>query len=309
MGNAVGQMESKPPRKKSFPYLSLLPLGLFGIGLVLIALQFVINFGSYVLALFMPVDHPATYNFARFDLVLRHYVKGNLVDYRALKRSGDLEPVVNELKRISPDELVDMSQDLAYWINSYNLLVLKDIVDNYPVESIGEIQPSLHLRKFIVGGKPYSIEDVLRNKLEPLLMSLDARAVFLICGGAMGYPPLQDHAIQPSHLEEDMAKASYDFINYPGNAYLDPDTNTFCLSHFFQLYAMLFSKSFGSPAFFVNSYLAPDKRVSLQDKHLRIKYIKEFDWRLNDTALKRLERDGAGTGGSAPVGDRSKASP
>ena len=117
------------------------------------------------------------FDHAPWDRVLKTYVteKGR-VDYAALKANpGDLNQYVKQIAERSPvsdpDGFPTRDSQLAYWINAYNALVMKAVVDNWPTKSVrnlGKLYSFFWGRKFIAGGKEYTldnIEDILRKKL------------------------------------------------------------------------------------------------------------------------------------------------
>lgn len=268
---------------------SLIPLALLAIGLVLITLQLISNVTGYVKALLTPVEFPLTYRFTVYDALLRNCVKDSLVDYKSLKQSGVLDKAVHELERINPGRLSTPEDRLAFWLNTYNLLVLKNVTDRYPIKSTRDLEHFMSLRKFVVGGVPYSVEDVERQEIRPLLKQGRPYALFLMCGGAMGYPALMDHAITAQGLEDDMKVAAYRFVNDPRNVCFDMDTNTFLISRLFNWYQDVFTQNNLSPFEAANGFLDPFKRIPVNNKHIVKAYLPQFNWWLNDLALKGMD--------------------
>ena len=63
------------------------------------------------------------------------YVNDGRVNYKEIKKNPE---VLNELVELSKGIVVtkdDESNYQAFWINGYNIQVIKGIVDNYPVKS------------------------------------------------------------------------------------------------------------------------------------------------------------------------------
>ena len=97
-------------------------------------------------------------DYSEFDTLLHKYVKGNSVKYSQLIEEKDrLLLFTEKLSEVSPKShplyFKSENEQLAYWINAYNAFILKIIVENYPVESINEInileiQPVSFLIKF-----------------------------------------------------------------------------------------------------------------------------------------------------------------
>ncbi|MGC5352351.1 hypothetical protein ACPXAT_27350, partial [Klebsiella pneumoniae] len=75
------------------------------------------------------------YHFPTYDNVLHHVVSGDAVNYEALKSDEmrkELDSAVDELAKLNPDQMESQQEQTCFWINSYNLLVLKAITDLYP---------------------------------------------------------------------------------------------------------------------------------------------------------------------------------
>lgn len=260
-----------------------LPLLLLGLGLVLIISQSLLNSCSYLASVFTIVNHPKIYSFRSFDTLLGKYVKDGLVDYKQLKDSQELKLCLKELSKTSPDRLESVSDQLCYWINAHNLLILKCVTDKYPIESVKELGDSLSFRKFVVGGKPCSIQYLQQKKLDPLIKKYDSRAFFLVSSGARGYPQLINHAINSSRLETDMGVAAYSYFNDPLNAYYDDLVNVFYVSPLLRWNKNLFTFGpFASPFAYANAFMEPLKRAPFIDPRLQKRYMDSFDWRLND---------------------------
>lgn len=270
---------------------SIIPLSLLAIGCILAAIQILYNAGSYLQSILVPTEHPATYRFTGFDQLMRAHVKGELVDYQAIrKESARLKLAVDELKHISPDRLESPTEELCFWINAYNLLVIEDIMEHYPVQNAKGLSDIFSVHNFVVGGKPYSVERIEQLEIRPRIARGDARALFTVCGGARGYPPLTDHALDPIHFEDDVSLACTRFVCNSNNVFLDPDTDTLFLSPFFKWNDDLLSRDFGSPFDFANAQLPPDQRIDLRNIHIKKAYTTSFNWWLNDTALGPIQR-------------------
>ena len=91
------------------------------------------------------------------------------VDYAALKAdSADLDRYVTQLAARSPAshprEFPTRNSQLAYWINAYNALVMKGVIEKWPVKSVVKIGLLPHSffwrKKFVVGGKKYTLNNI-----------------------------------------------------------------------------------------------------------------------------------------------------
>ena len=82
-------------------------------------------------------------SYQKYSNVLKTYVKSEQVDYLQLKKNrADLDHFINQLAGINNKQLQSMTKNeqLAFWINAYNGITLRSIIDNYPVGSIQDIE-------------------------------------------------------------------------------------------------------------------------------------------------------------------------
>ncbi len=238
-------------------------------------------------ALLVRVDRPAQYCcFEAYDSLVASCVQNGLVDYGSLNKTPLLLQSMNKLKKTSSDHMKNKSDRLCYWINTYNLLVLKTVADRYPIASVQQLGNTFIFRKFIVGGKPMTIQDVYYGQLMPLLQE-NTNALFLLCGGAKGFPPLLNHAISPQVLKKDSETAMHNYINNPTNVRYDPDSSTFNLSPLLEWNAALFEHDGQTVFDFAKANLASGAAIDLDNVALLKGFNLNFNWQLNDTALKK----------------------
>src|ERR1700678_2862883 len=122
--------------KKKSTANKVAPLVVLGLGFLLILFHTISHAGEFIAPLFIHVNHPLTYNFTDYDSLLKSVVKDHRVDYQNLKKSKLLDEAVADLSKTSPDHLDSPEEQLCFWINSYNLLVLKAISDAYPIKTV-----------------------------------------------------------------------------------------------------------------------------------------------------------------------------
>lgn len=268
--------------KKSNWAKQVFPLTIIVIGVLLMLTQLATNFGNYLKAPLTKVEYPPTYDFATYNQLLSKFVHDGLVDYKSLSKAQELNKAVDELASISPEHFADNNQKLTFWINNYNLLILKNIINHYPLKERSSLIRDLSLRKFVIGGQTISTDDIRTGKIYPLIT--DPRAIFLTCGGALGFPKLLSVAITAESMPDNMDEATTEFVNRPGNVILESNTETIYISQFFKWNARLFGQS---PFQFVNDHLPKNRRVDLDDFHTKTRYLGLFNWTLNEEAANK----------------------
>ena len=98
------------------------------------------------LLLFISINLNASdkFDYGLLDSLLNKYVDGEKVNYKGLvNEKENLFRFTEQLAKISPDShqelFITRNEKLAYWINAYNAYILQTIVEDYPVESIKDI--------------------------------------------------------------------------------------------------------------------------------------------------------------------------
>ncbi len=260
------------------------PLVVIAFGFLLIIFNLLSHLGQWITAIFLPVTHPLSYSFDSYNELLKSTVKGDRVDYQALKRSTLLNDAVANLSKTSPDHLATPEEQLCFWINAYNLLVLKAVADLYPIQSIHQklVPTTFSATKFLIGGTLYSLQDIYQLKLLPRLKSYP-QAFFLVCGGTLGHPPLLNHAITPKNLHEDAESAAQKFVSNPQNVRLLSGSRSYDLSPLLKWNEGLFDK-FGGPHEFVNGFLSGEALEQASNIMVTRTFARNFNWWLNDTA-------------------------
>ena len=181
---------------------------------------------------------------------------------------------------------------MLYWINAYNLFVVKDISDRFPIASLNDVSNEMSSRRFTVGGIPITVKDIRELKISHFMDGTkkgdtsDARMLFLIAGGAMGYPVLCDHPITDESLSHDMMDNTYKFLHSPTNVRLTKEPYVLLISPFFQWNQNIIQRSSDNPWDFVIDNMPRNDRPDTGDYHLKQNYLTHFDWRINDTAIK-----------------------
>lgn len=265
-------------------YISLI---IIGIGVVFLFAHEIRTGIAYLQAGLIKVDHPIALHQPAYQVLLKKFVKGDLVDYASMCKTKELQAAVDELKCTSPDRLVNEKDQLAYWIDALNLMVMEGVCERYPINSIRQLGNSPSSKQYIVGGKPFTIQDLYTDQVLPLAKKVEPLSIFLVCQGAIGYPPVVDHTLDSENLEIESKTAVYKFVNNPKNAYFDWSSKTFKISPFFQWTNDLFSDRYETPHAFVNFYR--EEKVDMASVTVMKTFTLPFDWRLNDTRFAKQD--------------------
>ncbi len=194
-----------------------------------------------------------------------------------------LDAYIAELASL-PISSYDRPEQLAYWINLYNALVVRVILDHYPISSIRDISPASAAgragpwdEKLVeIEGQPVSLGDIQNRILRPIWQ--DPRVLYALSCGAVGCPNLQPEPYQADRLDHQLSKAAMIYVNDPRCIQIDGDR--LGVSSLYRWYAADFG---GSDTAIINhlmAYAEPKLAMTLE----RFQRITDdgFDWRLND---------------------------
>ena len=116
------------------------------------------------------------------------------------------------------------AEQFAYWVNLYNALTVKVILDHYPVESIRDIDISPGLfadgpwdkSLVTVEGEAVSLNDIEHRILRPIWN--DPRIHYAVNCASIGCPDLRGEAFTGSDLERQLDEAARAYVNHPRGA-------------------------------------------------------------------------------------------
>lgn len=152
----------------------------------------------------------------------------NRVDYAGLKRTDrpSLEAYLSRLSE-TPISRFNRNEQFAYWVNLYNALTVKVIVDHFPVKSIRDIDISPGLfangpwgaKLVTVEGEKLSLDDIEHRILRPIWR--DPRIHYAVNCAAIGCPNLNPVAFTADNTEPMLDKAAVAYVNDPRGARFD----------------------------------------------------------------------------------------
>jgi hypothetical protein len=234
----------------------------------------------------------ARYDVGPYASVLKEHVNAQgQVDYAGLKRSaGDLIRYTQTLALMNPSSYQKWSnsEKIAFWLNAYNALTLKSIIEKYPVSSIKKIAGVWNRKTHQIMGKPMTLDDIehqiLRKQFnEPRIH------MALVCA-SKGCPPLLNQPYTGSALNAQLNGRAQAFVSEPQNFRIDRSKNEVYISSLFKWYGQDFEKQYGTQDFqgsakeraslhFLSQYLGGEANY-LKTAKYQVRYL-DYDWSLN----------------------------
>jgi hypothetical protein len=252
--------------------------------------------------------------------ILKKFVNNKgMVDYRKLKlKRLELTQLLTQFARLDPNEYNSWPKEdkIAFWINAYNIKMLKIIVYNYPIKSYPLLRPfpgwgpnsiqhidkrigGIGKQKLMVMGEEFTLSAVerlfFREKFD------EPRVFFAISGACLSSPPLRNEPYYGHKLYKQLDDQTKKFLAGPHAFKINRDKQRVYLSTIFQpttWYGKDFISKYGTdkkfkdqqPAIravlnFLTNYISRQDVSFLELKNYSVKYI-TYDWRLNDSSRK-----------------------
>jgi len=171
--------------------------------------------------------NPARIDFAAWDVFLQRYVRPgpdgiNRVAYAEVTVAdrAALNDFIVALQSVEVTRLSRAAQ-LPYWINLYNAVTVKLILNHYPVETIRDIDISGGLfsdgpwdaKLIMVEGEMLTLNDVEHRVLRPIWR--DPRIHYAVNCASLGCPNLDPTAFRAEGIGERLDAAAYAYVNHP----------------------------------------------------------------------------------------------
>ena len=130
--------------------------------------------------------------FSLTDQFLKTHVKNSAVDYETIYAAPS---ALNDILHLA--STLSISKDdksyKAFWINAYNLAVIKGIIDNYPLKSPLDKAGFFDKVSYNIAGKNVTL-NTIENKLLRAVFN-DARLHFVLVCGAKGLSAFDSQCI------------------------------------------------------------------------------------------------------------------
>lgn len=239
---------------------------------------------------------------AGYDVTLDTYVRDGLVYYRALRQDrARLDRFVSAIGSASIDGL-PRSEQIAFWLNAYNALVLRTVVDQYPIpqrsreyppHSIRQIPGAFERTPRRVAGRTLTLDQIEQT----VLTAFDDPRLFLALGrGAVSSGRLRSEAFTGGDLEKQLTDVASECVHRSQCIDIDRGGNAVRVNSIFSWREREFTAAYADKANSRFSSRSPIERAVLafadprllttehefiDQNQFQIRYA-PFDWSLND---------------------------
>jgi len=227
------------------------------------------------------------------DLLAKYYDPAKGMNYKALKANDKktLDELRRQMAQVDPQALSKNDQ-LAYWINLYNISVVNVVVKKYPVASIRDISTDFiaHLNVFkkdYVQTKkgPISLNDIENEKIRNHFM--EPRIHFAINCAARSCPPIRTTPYVGEQISNQLDDQVRLFLNGPNGVHMSKSGGELVLhtTKIMDWFADDFEKWSVGRVKFIAHYVTPDKRRQIEaaGNQVTLKFD-DYDWKLNDAS-------------------------
>jgi hypothetical protein len=183
-----------------------------------------------------------------------------------------------------PISVYSRPEQMAYWINLYNALVVRLVVNHYPIASIRDVGKGPDApgvgpwqRQLVeIEGTPLSLHDIAHRILRPIWR--DPRVHYALACGAVSCPNLQPEPFYADQLDRQLSEAAIAYVNDRRCIRIEGDQ--LGLSSLYRWYRDDFGPTDRDVINHLMAYAAPNLAIKLQG----FDRITDdgFDWRLND---------------------------
>ena len=214
--------------------------------------------------------------FDHVDRFLEVYAHDGRVDYGAIHNNPErLNTLAREIAGFDPGKLPEGDPQKAFWINAYNILVIKGIIDHYPTDSPLSIPGFFKEIKHPVAGQMLTLDEIEHERIRAAYG--DARIHFALVCAARGCPPIRNQAYRPEILNAQLETSTRQILNNPAFIRIDPAKKSAAISEIFKWFRGDFESGGATVRDFINRYLNEDIPGDFT-----ITFY-SYDWQLNDS--------------------------
>ena len=237
-----------------------------------------------------------------FDQLLDLYVRNGDVYYRAIKSErARLDSYVSQLGTASVEK-APRAEQIAFWLNAYNALVLRTVADHYPIQGKSSAYPARSIRQIPgafdrlphrVAGRTLTLDQIEQTVLSGFG---DPRVYFALGRGAVGSGRLRSEAFTAARLEAQLADVAAECVTRAQCINIDRATGKVAASPIFSWREKEFAAAYGDKApaafagrspieraviAFVTPTLLATEKEFIAANTFQVAYS-AFDWTLND---------------------------
>lgn len=227
------------------------------------------------------------------DALLKQHVKNGLVDYKAIKKDTRLSTVIEQMSKTNINSFASADEELAFWINAYNIWTIKIICDNYPVKSINDLHTGGLIIGQVLGATVWDKKLVRINNKDMTLNNIEhdiirkkfnePRIHFALVCAAISCPQLRSEAFTADRLDEQLNDQGFRFFAEKGKNRFSIKDKTAVISKILDWYESDFGKNEAEVLLYISRFLDKETAAEIKKnpKQWSVDYS-SYDWTLNE---------------------------
>lgn len=239
-----------------------------------------------------------------FDQILDLNVRDGFVYYRALKSErGRLDRYLASLNVPAATYAAwPREHQMAFWVNAYNAIVLRAVVDRYPIRGRSNAYPPNSIRqapglfdqaKHRLAGRSLTLDEIEKTVLPEFK---EPRLYLALGRGAMGSGRLKSEAYSGERIVQQLEEIQAEFVNEQAMMKIDRGAGLISLTPIISWHEAEFIAAYDKGASgpfaqrspieraviaFIAPRLLPLERDFVNKNEFKVAF-QTFDWRLND---------------------------
>jgi len=211
------------------------------------------------------------------------------VDYSAIAASADWRRLLTSLATADLSGLRSREEQIAFWVNAYNILAIDLVATHYPVASIRDLgsllRPVWKRTAGTIAGRERTLDEIEHEIVRPFG---DPRTHAVVICASTSCPALPREPIRAERLDAQLDAAMRQWLADPGKGLrIDRSANTVWLSKIFDWFEEDFAKAGGVLAFVARFAPEPDREwLRAHAATAEIEYF-DYDWKVNALASPR----------------------
>lgn len=197
------------------------------------------------------------------------------VNYAGIKRNPDqLDELLDDIAKFDIAK-AEMADQYAFYLNAYNVLVIGEIVANYPLTSVQDLPGFFHTTQLRVAGQRLTLDQIETDKLRKIYD--DPRLHFALVCGTNSCPRLSRTAYVGNELFVQLNNQAKFALLDPNYVKVDANIKQVKLPEIFKWYEGDFSTSGKTGVMYVNQF----RKENRLPTWFAVEYY-PYNWSLND---------------------------
>ena len=249
--------------------------------------------------IFSSVSYAKDFNYKTYSVILNNYIhldktiKGftlSVTDYDNLFKEhedpgSDYSKLLQQLSGFDPGNILKREDQIAFWINVYNIGAIKIILDHYPTDSIRSSKINWLTnpwnKKIInVNGEMYALGQIEHDIL--LGDYGELRAHFAIVCASLSCPEIAPKVYRGHKLDQQLTRQAQKFFSYPKKGIsIDRSKNIVYVSRIFKFDSKNFGKGKEDIIPFILPFIESENdREYLKNSKYELEFL-DYNWELN----------------------------